>query len=102
MGDIVCIARGPRSCDDQHFPCGAGRHLRRRRDDVGRYRRVIPGTVDETDGAVTFSTLPDVKDYGVVGEIASRVLRSGGRVLGVRKADIPGGKSLAAILHYAM
>jgi len=63
---------------------------------------VIPGTVDETDGAVTFSDLPDARDYGVVDEIASRVLRSGGRVLGVRKADIPGGKSLAAILRYAM
>jgi hypothetical protein len=38
----------------------------------------------------------------VVDEIASRVIRSGGRILGVRKADIPGGKSLAAILRYAI
>ena len=63
---------------------------------------VVSGTVDETNGAVTFSTVPDAEDYGVVDEIAARVLRSGGRVLGVRKADIPGGKSLAAILRYAM
>lgn len=63
---------------------------------------VIPGTIDETDGAVTFSSVPDAKDYGVVDEIVSRVLRSGGRVLGVRKDDIPGGKPLAAILRYAM
>jgi hypothetical protein len=41
-------------------------------------------------------------DYGVVDEIAGRVLRSGGQILGVRKADIPGGKSLGAILRYAM
>jgi hypothetical protein len=62
---------------------------------------VIPGTVDETDGAVNFSKSANASDYGVVDEIASRVLRSGGRILGVRKADIPGGKSLAAILRYA-
>jgi len=35
-------------------------------------------------------------------DIARFVIRSGGRILGVRKADIPGGKSLAAILRYAM
>ena len=63
---------------------------------------VLSGTVDETNGAVTFSAAPDAKDYGVVDEIASRVLRAGGRVLGVRKADIPDGKPLAAILRYAM
>jgi len=62
---------------------------------------VIPGTVDEA-GAIAFSAVPDAKDYGVVDEIASRALRSGGQVLGVRKADIPDGKSLAAILRYAM
>lgn len=62
---------------------------------------VIPGTVDETDGAVTFSKAANARDYGVVDEIASRVIRSGGRILGVRKADIPGGKSLAAILRYS-
>ena len=29
-------------------------------------------------------------------------MHSGGRVLGVRKGDIPGGKPLAAILRYAI
>jgi hypothetical protein len=62
---------------------------------------VIPGTVDETNGTVSFSKSANARDYGVVDEIASRVIRSGGRILGVRKADIPGGKSLAAILRYA-
>jgi len=63
---------------------------------------VIPGTVDETNGAVNFSKSANAGDYGVVDEIASRVIRSGGRILGVRKADIPGGKSLAAVLRYAI
>jgi hypothetical protein len=30
----------------------------------------------------------------------SRVTANGGRVIGVRKADIPGGEALAAILCY--
>ena len=63
---------------------------------------VIPGTVDEASGTVTFSKSANAGDYGVVDEIAGRVIRSGGRILGVRKADIPGGKSLAAILRYAI
>jgi hypothetical protein len=58
--------------------------------------------VDDTDGTVTFAKSANARDYGVVDEIASRVIGSGGRILGVRKADIPGGKSLAAILRYAM
>ena len=63
---------------------------------------VIPGTVDETDGSVTFATSANAGNYGVVDEIAGRVIRTGGRILGVRKADIPGGKSLAAVLRFAM
>jgi Bacterial archaeo-eukaryotic release factor family 11 len=63
---------------------------------------VVPGTVDETTGAVTYAAAADAVGYGVVDEIATRVIRSGGRILAVRKADIPGGKSLAAILRYAM
>jgi hypothetical protein len=61
---------------------------------------VIPGKVDETDGSVTFADRASADNYGVVDEIAGRVIMSGGRVLGVRKADIPGGQSLAAILRY--
>jgi release factor family 11 len=61
---------------------------------------VIPGTVDDADGAVTVASEPGAGRYGIVDEIARRVLLSGGRVLGVRAADIPGGKPLAAILRY--
>jgi hypothetical protein len=59
------------------------------------------GTVDDEDGTVAFTDQTNATSYGVVDEIASRVIRSGGRVLGVRKDDIPYGKSLAAILRYA-
>jgi hypothetical protein len=40
--------------------------------------------------------------YGIVDEIASRALKSGARVVAARRADIPGGGSLAAILRYAV
>jgi Bacterial archaeo-eukaryotic release factor family 11 len=60
---------------------------------------VIPGTVDETDGHVTFADGPSATTYGVVDEIASRALVTGARVLGVRKHDIPGAH-LAASLRY--
>jgi hypothetical protein len=61
---------------------------------------VVPGKVDETDGRVAFTDRASAESYGVVDEIAGRVIMSGGRVLGVRKTDIPDGKSLAAILRY--
>ncbi len=59
------------------------------------------GTVDEESGAVTFANDTDALSYGVVDEIAYRVMRAGGRVLGVRRNDMPGGQPLAAILRYA-
>ena len=40
------------------------------------------------------------RTYGIVDEIAARALLSGASVLGVRKEDIPGGASLAAILRF--
>ena len=61
---------------------------------------VVIGTVDETSGAVTFADRPGKDSYGVVDEIAGRALASGAKVLGVRKADIPNGAHLAAILRY--
>ena len=63
---------------------------------------VVPGRVDETDGAVRFDEAGDASSYGIVDEIAARTLAHGGKVLGVRKADLPDGASLAAILRYAV
>ena len=54
---------------------------------------VVPGSVDETSGAVTFSAADDAVNYGVVDEIARRVWLNGGRVLAVRRDDIPGNGS---------
>ena len=63
---------------------------------------VVPGTIDETTGEVTLETTESASSYGVVDEIAGRVLASGGRVLAVRRGDIPQGAALAAILRYAI
>jgi hypothetical protein len=59
---------------------------------------VMPGTIDD-DGAVTFATGPCAASYGIIDEIAGRALLTGARVLGVRRADIPGGSGLAAIMR---
>lgn len=58
------------------------------------------GTVDEQEGTVTFADRAGAASYGVVDEIARRVLQSGGEVWAVRRADIPGGTALAATLRY--
>ena len=61
---------------------------------------VVPGSVDE-NGAVTFDDAGDAVNYGVVDEIARRVWLNGGRVLAVRRDDMPGEGSVAAILRFA-
>jgi hypothetical protein len=61
---------------------------------------VVPGYVDE-DGSVTFDDADDAANYGVVDEIARRVWLNGGNVLAVRREDVPGKTSVAAILRYA-
>ena len=61
----------------------------------------LPGRVDEQTGAVTVDD-DDAASYGVIDEIAGRVLLCGGRVLSVRNPDLPGGGPLAAILRYAL
>lgn len=61
----------------------------------------LPGSVDDL-GAVSFAEADDASNYGVIDEIARRVLLSGGRVLAVRAGDIPDGGPAAAILRYAI
>jgi hypothetical protein len=61
---------------------------------------VVAGTVDDETGAVTFGEPGKAETYGVVDEIARRTLLAGGRVVSARRADVPGGGALAAILRY--
>lgn len=63
---------------------------------------VVPGTVDDDSGAVSFADQEGATTYGIVDEIVSRALNSGARVLGVRQADLPEGAMLAATLRYAV
>jgi hypothetical protein len=60
---------------------------------------IVPGRIDE-EGRVEFGETGSAKTYGVVDQIAVRSLVTGARLLGVRRGDIPGGGSLAAILRY--
>jgi hypothetical protein len=60
---------------------------------------VVPGSISAT-GAVSFGDA-DASRYGVLDEIARRVWLAGGRVLAVRRDDIPGQEPVAAILRYA-
>jgi hypothetical protein len=60
----------------------------------------VPGFVDEADGALTLDDTDDAVNYGVVDEIARRVLLARGRVLAVRREDIPGDGPAAGILRY--
>jgi len=63
---------------------------------------VVAGTVDDETGAVAFGEPGKAETYGVVDEIARRTLLAGGRVVSARRADVPGGGELAAILRYAV
>jgi len=51
-------------------------------------------------GAISFTKQRGEGDYDLVDEIATRVLSTGGRVIGVRKADIPREQPLAVVLRY--
>ena len=60
----------------------------------------LPGAIDEETGAITLADASGAQSYGVIDEIARRVLAARGKVLGVRKDDVPRGASLAAILRF--
>jgi hypothetical protein len=60
----------------------------------------IPGVIDELSGEVSFADEERSDHYGVVDEIARRVWLAGGRVLPVRRDDVPGQGPVAAILRY--
>ena len=61
----------------------------------------LPGLVDEETGAVTFDETADAVNYDVTDEIARRAWASGARIVAARRADVPGGAALAAILPIA-
>lgn len=60
---------------------------------------IVPGSIDD-EGNVNFGE-DGTEVYGVVDEIARRVLLSSGRVLAVRADEVPGDGPAAAILRYA-
>jgi release factor family 11 len=62
----------------------------------------VPGVVDEETGAVTLAEEDDAESYGVLDEIARRVLLSGGRVLAVRQDDLPDRTPVAAMLRHRL
>lgn len=62
--------------------------------------RVVPGTVDDETGAVTFAEAEGPSTYGVLDRIAMMALATGAEVLAVREADLPDGAPLAATLRY--
>ncbi len=61
---------------------------------------VMPGMVDEADGTVVLALTPGAASYGVIDEITGRTILAGGKVLAVRRADMPDGAAVAAILRY--
>lgn len=61
----------------------------------------VEGSIDDT-GVVHEASEPDAEHYGIVGEIAARVLRSGGTVKAVRAADLPDNTPVAAMLRFPM
>ncbi|HKM37495.1 MAG TPA: hypothetical protein VJY83_07665 [Thiopseudomonas sp.] len=61
---------------------------------------VIDGTIDPETGIVSFAAEGNAVNYGIVDEITGRALRTGAKVMAVRRADIPGGQDLAVISRY--
>lgn len=61
----------------------------------------LEGSIDDT-GVVHEVAEPDAESYGIVDEIAARVLRSGGTVKAVRAGDLPDSTPVAAMLRFPM
>jgi hypothetical protein len=61
---------------------------------------VVPGRIADDTGAVEFADAQGADNYDITDEIARRALAHGGRVLAVRRSDLPAGEDLAAILRY--
>jgi hypothetical protein len=61
---------------------------------------VMPGVVAEDDGRVSLAKAADPASYDVLDEISGRVILTGGRVLALRRADMPDQAAVAAILRY--
>lgn len=66
------------------------------------FEAFVPGSIDEESGALTEEAdgVERPGDYGVIDEIARRVLLTDGHVLAVRGDEVPGGGQAAAILRY--
>ena len=63
---------------------------------------VLPGSVDEESGVIDLAGEESAGSYDILDEIARRTLAGSGRVLAVRKEDLPAGDQLAAILRYPL
>lgn len=61
----------------------------------------LPGRYDEASGAITLADRPGAATHDVTDAIARAVIAQGGRVVGLRAGDLPGGGPLAAILRFA-
>jgi Bacterial archaeo-eukaryotic release factor family 11 len=61
----------------------------------------VYGYVNES-GSISVCERPSAVNYDIVSEIAIRVLLAGGRLIGVRTNDMPGGGAAKAILRYPL
>ena len=59
----------------------------------------LEGSIDDA-GAIHPATGATHTTYGLIDELAVRVLRTGGTVRAVRKGDLPDDSPVAAILRY--
>ena len=63
----------------------------------------VYGSVDEQTGAIQIEDEASGLSYDIVDEVMGRAILFGGRVVGVRQADLPDRNSpVAALLRYPM